>query len=235
MMPTILSPATAIIVLLSAAPVLGAAATSTDATAKVCSDALAQLETEVGENRQGGGGRDIRTLHEAAMIFGRNGQGESCERVVDGIRQYMRSAGTTSAGAQTGGSTTANFEQRLASARPLSEMQGTIRMSDLIGAEVVSAKGGKLGDVDDVVMSPGGDTRYLLVGTGGFLELGEKYVPVRADEIRMIDRDTLVLDVPETAFQDAPRFDMETIQSKTAEWSDDIAAWWKANVTDRMQ
>lgn len=221
MRPCCLIPATAALFILTAAvPALGAS----------CADELARLDEEIGVDRHGRGNREIRTLHEAAMIFSRNGQDDACESVAAGIREYLRAgaAGGSAAVPQ------ADFAQRLASARPLAETEGAIRVSDLIGADVVSGKGEKLGDVDDVVMSPSGDTRYLLVGTGGFLELGEKFVPVRSDEVRVLDRNTLVLDVPETAFKDAPRFDMETIQSKTEQWSDSIAAWWKTNVTDRV-
>lgn len=228
MMPSSLIPATALAFILTAA-VPAFAAAPKDAAAGACSDELSKLDREIGDSRLGASNRDLRTLHQAAMIFARNGQAEACETVADGIRRYLRSDGTARVGA------TADFRQRLEAARPLAEMQGTIRMSDLIGADVVSTTGEKLGDVDDVVMSPGGDTRYLLVGTGGFLELGEKYVPVRTDEVRVIDRDTLVLDVQETAFKTAPRFDMDTIESKTQQWSNDIADWWRANVTDRVK
>lgn len=206
----------------------GSATQDNRAAMQTCSQELTRVNEEIGMSQSGARSREIRTLHEAAMIFGRNGQTEACRQVTEGLQKYMKTAAAAPAGRTEPG-----FQKQVENARPLDEMEGTIRASELIGADVVSTKGETLGDVDDVVMSPTDDTRYLLVGSGGFLELGEKYVPVKSSEIRVIDRDTLVLDVEETAFQDAPRFDMDTIESKTKEWTNDVAAWWKENVTQR--
>lgn len=48
--------------------------------------------------------------------------------------------------------------------------------SKLIGADVYSAAGEKIGDVNDLVLDPAGKVSGVVVGVGGFLGVGEKDV-----------------------------------------------------------
>ena len=56
--------------------------------ARVCSEQMAQMDQNL-EEQYGRAGRDIRTLHQAAMVFERNGQTEACQEVVQGIQEYL--------------------------------------------------------------------------------------------------------------------------------------------------
>lgn len=48
--------------------------------------------------------------------------------------------------------------------------------SKLIGADVYSAGGEKIGDVNDLILDPTGKVSGVVVGVGGFLGVGEKDV-----------------------------------------------------------
>src|SRR5215813_1151152 len=53
------------------------------------------------------------------------------------------------------------------------------RASKVIGADVENPQGEKLGDIRDIVLDPAtGRIRYAVLGSGGFLSLGEKYFAI---------------------------------------------------------
>src|SRR5215470_11451497 len=53
------------------------------------------------------------------------------------------------------------------------------RASKVIGADVENPQGEKLGDIRDIVLDPvTGRIRYAVLGSGGFLSLGEKYFAI---------------------------------------------------------
>src|SRR5215212_1833277 len=55
---------------------------------------------------------------------------------------------------------------------------GSMRASDVIGTEVIGSDIRRLGTIDDVVLDRGGTVAAVVIGTGGFLGIGEKKVAV---------------------------------------------------------
>jgi len=63
------------------------------------------------------------------------------------------------------------------------QSENTILADDLIGSNVYSDAGEKIGDVDDLIVNLDGSVEGVVIGVGGFLGLGEKWVAVKMDSL----------------------------------------------------
>jgi sporulation protein YlmC with PRC-barrel domain len=83
-----------------------------------------------------------------------------------------------------------------------------VRMSKLIGIDVHSTAGEKLGDVKDVVVdSNSGKVHYAVMSFGGFLGVGDKLFAMPLSKVRLTDKGNLVLDTTKERLRAAPAFD----------------------------
>ena len=84
-----------------------------------------------------------------------------------------------------------------------------VRASQFIGMEVKDAQGETLGQVNDLIIDPTGQTvHYAVLGFGGFLGLGERLFAYPVQAFRFgLEADTLVLNVPRERLRDAPGFE----------------------------
>jgi hypothetical protein len=57
--------------------------------------------------------------------------------------------------------------------------------SKLIGQAVVNAKNETIGDINDLVTDNGGKVVAVLIGSGGFLGIGEKHIAVRFEDLKL--------------------------------------------------
>jgi sporulation protein YlmC with PRC-barrel domain len=82
--------------------------------------------------------------------------------------------------------------------------------STLIGTSIYNEGGDALGDINDLVMSEGGQVGLIVIGVGGFLGIGEKNVGVPFDSIeRYADENgnvVLILNASAEELEAAPRF-----------------------------
>lgn len=64
-------------------------------------------------------------------------------------------------------------------------MQGenTILADDLMGSNVYSASGENIGEIDDLIVNLDGSVEGAVIGVGGFLGIGEKWVAVKLDSL----------------------------------------------------
>ena len=60
---------------------------------------------------------------------------------------------------------------------------GTMRGSKVIGVGVVGADHVRVGKIEDVLVDGGGRIQAVVIGVGGFLGVGEKYVAVPFDQL----------------------------------------------------
>jgi hypothetical protein len=196
--------------------------------ARDCLNRAQDLATQIGEQGMAVPNRAMQTLYDAAIVFAENGQMDACRSVVDGMQQFAETTGRPmdADAAERAGAMTPALE----SARPITEMQGTIQVGTLMDATVLSPSGEQLGDVDEVVMSADGQTRYLLIGRGGFLGMGEEFVPVELERFRMTENGQLVLDVPRGTFENAPTFETTAIGETVSEWRSEVGQWWETEV-----
>jgi sporulation protein YlmC with PRC-barrel domain len=83
--------------------------------------------------------------------------------------------------------------------------------SDLIGTPVHNAEGQSLGDINDALLDADGRLKAVVVGVGGFLEIGERDVAVPWEAVDMSrgeDRDLVLrLDVGREQLEGAPEFE----------------------------
>jgi len=191
---------------------------------EACMKELDEVREKMADRGYGIDRRDFGTLYEAAMVFGRNGQDDACSEVVAGMEELAEKSPREMTQEQR-----TRYEQEMKSARPFSEL-GMFRAGDMIGREVVGRDGESLGDVDEVIISADGGVQHILIGTGGFLGMGEQQVPVKFDQLRMAGDDRIVLNVDSERFENAPRYDRDEFDRGTDNWSRDVDSWWTDNV-----
>ena len=63
------------------------------------------------------------------------------------------------------------------------QSENTILADDLIGSNVYSDAGEKIGDVEDLIVSLDGSVEGVVIGVGGFLGMGEKWVAVKMESL----------------------------------------------------
>ncbi len=195
-----------------------------------CLDRLDEAERSMNDAGQVVGGRELRTLRDAAMIFARADLEEACEEVVEGIEEYGEARAEAARTGSMSDEERAAYAERVQQAAPLSEARGGHRAGNLIGDEIVSLSGERIGDVDDVMIAAEGEARYVLVGTGGLFGIGEDYVPVEISRLRVIDEDTLALPVEAEVFEGAPRVEADDIEQQLESWGHDVETWWTEQV-----
>lgn len=82
--------------------------------------------------------------------------------------------------------------------------------NDFIGKTVYDRAGNDIGDVNDLIISGDGQIQAVILGVGGFLGMGEKYVAVNTSSVQMVqDGNTtrLVVEASKQALQAAPAYD----------------------------
>jgi hypothetical protein len=178
--------------------------------------------------------REMDAVLTAAQVFAQNGREEACQTVLAELRdmQEQRMAQLEEAGIPPEEIQTWR-QERLVAARPVSELGGSIRIDNVLGADLRNLQDEDLGDIEDVVFDEQGDLSYVLVGRGGFLGIGQELVPVRWQDLRAApDLDTFVLDVPEQAFEQAPAVDRDVFADADtyAQRRDEIEAFWNEHL-----
>jgi sporulation protein YlmC with PRC-barrel domain len=83
------------------------------------------------------------------------------------------------------------------------------RVSELIGRRVMNPSGTDLGEVEDLLATPGREQRPVVVlSIGGVLDIGDKWHAASLDQLRLAsDNERLVLDKTEAELEAAPDFD----------------------------
>jgi sporulation protein YlmC with PRC-barrel domain len=89
--------------------------------------------------------------------------------------------------------------------------------SNLIGQSVYNAKNENIGDINDLVTDRDGKIVAVLIGSGGFLGLGEKDVAVRFEDLKLARDENnsikVVADLSKETLASAP--DYETLSEQT--------------------
>lgn len=98
---------------------------------------------------------------------------------------------------------------------------------ELIGKDVVDAQGNKIGDIDSVLIDKDGQVKYVIVGVGGFLGMGEQNVALRWDTVKLAaDGDNVVAPVTKESLSKLPphRYPDAASSGKVYALDDDLAA-----------
>ena len=84
------------------------------------------------------------------------------------------------------------------------------RLSRILGSEVRTKSGDKIGDIRDIVVDDRGAIRLAIVSTGGFLGVGDRLHAVPWDLLPAGPKDDRILDIDKAHLQAAPGFTSRT-------------------------
>jgi len=84
------------------------------------------------------------------------------------------------------------------------------RVSKILGTEVRTKFGEKVGDIRDIVLDDHGAIRLAIVSTGGFLGVGDRLHAVPWDLLTPGPKDDRILDIDKARLQAAPGFTSRT-------------------------
>jgi len=107
--------------------------------------------------------------------------------------------------------------------------------SELVGMNVVSSEGEKLGKIEDIVVHPGGEVAYAVLSFGGWMGVGDKLFAMPWTVLRAVEPDTskkdshrsLVLPLAKDRLKSAPGFDKKSWPTMAnADWAAEIDAYY---------
>lgn len=194
-------------------------------------DAWLRDQPEVRASLDATAQRDLRDLRTAALILQRNGREDACEDVVEAMHEIAGER-HEEAQAQVQDDDEEARRERLTAAVSIAELQGVLRADEMIGRDVRNLQDEDLGEIDDVVIATNdAGHSYAIVAYGGFLGIGEEQVAVPLSSLRLTEnRDVLVLDISEDAFEEAPRFERGDMSAlNDASWVESNQAYFSTD------
>jgi hypothetical protein len=100
----------------------------------------------------------------------------------------------------------------------------------LTGDKVFNRSGDALGEIEDIMLDVGrGRIAYAVMGTGGFMGVGEKLFAIPWHALTLdTDRHGFVLDVAKDHFRNAPGFDRDHWPSSASDdWHREVHAYYR--------
>jgi sporulation protein YlmC with PRC-barrel domain len=77
---------------------------------------------------------------------------------------------------------------------------------DLLGKAVMNDAKEKIGEIEDIIITPDNSASYAIIGVGGFLGLGERRVSIPFQQIRMKDTSLILPGATKEALKALPEF-----------------------------
>lgn len=168
---------------------------------------------------------EMRRLRDAAIILANAGQEEACHEVVVAIKDMAENPEKTSEQLADAQEWNSQEVERLKAAKSLDQVNGQLRVEEVVGSDVRNKQNDELGEIDDILLATKeGDTSYAIVSHGGFIGIGEKQIAVPMDRLMVTaDKDVFVLDVSEEQLESAPSFERGKFETISDE------SWRRAN------
>jgi sporulation protein YlmC with PRC-barrel domain len=111
-------------------------------------------------------------------------------------------AGAADAVAQTAGSTVS------VSTTELREVaMGWSAKKQILGKSVYNNVGEKVGDINDLIVTPDKAVSYAIVGVGGFLGVGEHEIAVPVGQLKQLEGKIVLPGATKDALKAAPKFE----------------------------
>ncbi len=160
--------------------------------------------------------QSLRALFVAAHVLDQNGSEQVCEAVLaEAHKLYgayvaqLRQIGVEPAALSS------YRARQLALAQPVTKGDRAMRADAITGTDVRNLKDEYLGSIEDLAIDPQtGEIAYAIIGRGGFLGIGEDYVAVPWERLRVTPAlDMFVLDVPEARLAAAPTVDPDVFDT----------------------
>ena len=105
--------------------------------------------------------------------------------------------------AGSGGLVAARADQPLLLAATTAD---AVDSTNLVGKTVVDSQGKTLGKIDGVLIDAAGKVKFVVVGVGGFLGIGEKDVALRWDQLEVQSDDRLVANLTKEQLTTMPGY-----------------------------
>ena len=127
---------------------------------------------------------------------------------------------------------------------PVTGEEDPSRLSNQLDYDVWNQDGEQIGEVNDMIVDLGNSrVSYVIVGTGGFLEIGERDVLVPWESLQLQtaagddatgDENAFILQTDQETFENAPDVDVNAILPPLGEpaddWDIDIRNYWQSGV-----
>lgn len=151
---------------------------------------------------------EIGVLYRAGYVLAQNGKEEACQTVADATQErYERYVSDLQELGVDPQEVTTWRQAAIADSQPVTEMEGSFRVEDVIGTDIRNAQDNNLGSIEDVMLDPQtGEIQYVVVGYGGFLGVDTDDVVVPWERLRVTPgMNAFVLPVDEAAMEQAPQ------------------------------
>ena len=183
-------------------------------------------------------GYEVRILVASATILARHGQQQACEDVLGATRDtYKRYVADMHSGKMPTVDVRGWQKQQIASARPVTSENASLRSDELLGTDVRDPQNEALGSVHDIVLSPQtGKIAYLVISRGGIFGFDEKYVPVPWQNFKITpNANLMVLDATKATMDGAPRVENDQFApgGNFAQESQKVDSYWKTHFLDK--
>ena len=186
----------------------------------------------------------LSTLVLVAMILAACGGGATSTNVAGSPPPVTADATEDMTGTATESPATEEGTATETAGVPVTGDVNPARISNQLDFTVWSQDGEQIGDVEDMVLNlDDSQVVYVVVGTGGFLDLGEReiLVPWQSLELQTGTGDTtggqqnaFILQTDVDTFRNAPDFDLGNLPERGqpgADWDVDIRTFWESGGT----
>jgi sporulation protein YlmC with PRC-barrel domain len=127
---------------------------------------------------------------------------------------------------------------------PVTGEEDPSRLSNQLDYDVWNQEGDQIGEVNDMIVDLGNSrVSYVIVGTGGFLEIGERDILVPWESLQLQtaagedatgDENAFILQTDQETFENAPDVDVNAVLPPLGEpagdWDADIRNFWQSGV-----
>lgn len=179
----------------------------------------------------------LRSLRDAAYVYSLDGNEEECQRVLASMhkvyQEHQKLVGDEADDPQV---TEAWRRAHLERANPIMQMDHLMRAEVLLGAKVRNVQDDKLGEIEDLVLTPKERRiEYVLVSRGGFLGFGKQLVAVRWQDLHATeDHELYVLDVSKEAMENAPKVDRKNFANTAdTKWRRELSDYWESVINSK--
>jgi sporulation protein YlmC with PRC-barrel domain len=89
------------------------------------------------------------------------------------------------------------------------QVAGGYSAEELIGKNLVDAKGDKLGDIDDLLVTADNNVDKVLVSVGGFIGFGERRVALEIDKLSVTEDNVFTADISKDQLEAMPEYEQK--------------------------
>jgi sporulation protein YlmC with PRC-barrel domain len=109
------------------------------------------------------------------------------------------------------------------------DLQNPLHLDDVTGYDIYNPEGDQIADVAEMILNPEtGEITHIVAGVGGFLGLGERYVPIPFQSFEYdAEEERFILQATEDELENAPGYDsMDDLRADQPNWGDEYNQYW---------